>query len=175
MPFFGRSKQAEPSLPISNPHNGSQVETLTDVHTRLSTDKSTIPPLDTPAHTDKDSRPSLSSAHSSSHEHHTLKDEVAKTLEGAGLDTTDGTTAVGQIAGAPPAPAPEAAGADAAKVVGKPAGGPGFHSKIEMSRLKFWAIFVSLMLSIFLFALDQLIVSTGVTPHDSGPGLIILP
>lgn len=163
MPFFGRSKKVNTTspLPTTNPditsHTSSQVDTLTESHPPH--DKSLPPAADeTPGLTEKSSRHSYSSAHSqsSSHEHHTLKQELGKTAEGAGLDTTDGTLATGQIAGATPAPAPDVSSvkADAAPRT------PGFHQKIEMSKFKFWAIFVSLMLSIFLFALDQLIVSS---------------
>ncbi|WRT64871.1 uncharacterized protein IL334_001807 [Kwoniella shivajii] len=43
-----------------------------------------------------------------------------------------------------------------------PEGVSGVHAPIEMSRPRFWAIFISLMVSIFLFALDQLIVATAI-------------
>ncbi|OCF40914.1 aflatoxin efflux pump AFLT [Kwoniella heveanensis CBS 569] len=48
------------------------------------------------------------------------------------------------------------------KVRAPPAGHAAVHAPIEVPRWRFWAIFLSLMISIFLFALDQLIVATAI-------------
>lgn len=44
----------------------------------------------------------------------------------------------------------------------KPTAAPQGQAIIELSRWRFWAIFTSLLLCIFLFALDQLIVATAI-------------
>ncbi|WVQ75390.1 hypothetical protein IAR50_005010 [Cryptococcus sp. DSM 104548] len=41
-------------------------------------------------------------------------------------------------------------------------GHSGTHAPLDVTRSRFWAIFLSLMISIFLFALDQLIVATAI-------------
>lgn len=43
-----------------------------------------------------------------------------------------------------------------------PPGASGMTAPIEVSRPRFWAIFIALMLTIFLFALDQLILATAI-------------
>ena len=43
-----------------------------------------------------------------------------------------------------------------------PAGNSGFQAPADIPRWRFWAIFISLLLSIFLFALDQLILATAI-------------
>ncbi|WWD00487.1 hypothetical protein V866_007402 [Kwoniella sp. B9012] len=43
-----------------------------------------------------------------------------------------------------------------------PEGHSGVHAPMELPKWRFWAIFVSLMVCIFLFALDQLIVATAI-------------
>ncbi|WVN86534.1 uncharacterized protein L203_101700 [Cryptococcus depauperatus CBS 7841] len=42
------------------------------------------------------------------------------------------------------------------------AGHSSVHTPLELPRWRFWAIFISLMISVFLFALDQLIVATAI-------------
>ncbi|OCF76843.1 aflatoxin efflux pump AFLT [Kwoniella mangroviensis CBS 8886] len=43
-----------------------------------------------------------------------------------------------------------------------PEGHSGVHAPMELPKWRFWAIFISLMVCIFLFALDQLIVATAI-------------
>ncbi|ODN80391.1 hypothetical protein L202_02642 [Cryptococcus amylolentus CBS 6039] len=48
------------------------------------------------------------------------------------------------------------------KVKAPPKGHSGTHAPLDLPKWRFWAVFLSLMISIFLFALDQLIVATAI-------------
>lgn len=82
------------------------------------------------------------------------------------------TTAMAEGAGTVPehVAVPSSSAASAATAVGQPegepksdaapAGPPGGHQPLQLGKVRFWLVFLAMMLSIFLFALDQLIVSS---------------
>ncbi|WWD22099.1 hypothetical protein CI109_106588 [Kwoniella shandongensis] len=82
-------------------------------------------------------------------DHHSLKDASIPNEKSALPPTSE-------------SPSPTPGGKKAKKISEPPKGHSGVTAPMELKKWQFWAIILSLMVSIFLFALDQLIVATAI-------------